>query len=129
MTDETAVAHLIARVAQLADDGDLDAYVDCFTPDARWDMPGGPRRGHAEILAGGEERRRLGTGGPGSQSRHVVNTIVVSVSGDRAEAASYWQFYVSTATTPTVQVMGKYDDTFLRSESGWKLDHRRITIG
>lgn len=129
MSDETAVAHLIARIAQLADDGDLATYVACFTPDARWDMPGSPRRGRADIVAGSEARRAAGTSGPGTQTRHVLSTMDVEVDGDTAQAASYWQFYVNTETAPTVLAMGKYNDTFVRSAHGWQLDHRRITTG
>jgi ketosteroid isomerase-like protein len=128
-SDESLVRNLIARIAQLADDGDLGEYVECFTPDARWDMPGAPRRGHAQILAGGQDRREAGQAGPGSATRHVVNTIVVTVDGSSARASSYWQFYVNTSGAPVLQLMGRYDDTFTRADDGWRLDHRRITIG
>lgn len=127
--DQLKVRNLIARIAHLADTGDLDDYVRCFTPDARWEMPGAPRRGRDEILAGGKQRRASGEAGPGSASRHVVNTVAVRVDGDVAEATSYWQFYVQTQTSPHLQLMGQYDDRFLRTPEGWQLDHRRITVG
>jgi uncharacterized protein (TIGR02246 family) len=127
--DELAVRNVVARVALCADGPDVDAYVGLFTPDAVWDMPGAPRKGHAEIRAGSEERRAAGQIGPGSNTRHVVSTVAVAVDGDRAVADSYWQFYVDTVSAPRLQLMGAYHDELVRTDAGWKLAHRRITIG
>jgi uncharacterized protein (TIGR02246 family) len=127
--DELAVRNVVARVALYADGPDVDAYVDLFTPDAVWEMPGAPRKGHAEIRAGSEERRAAGQIGPGSNTRHVVSTIAVTVDGERAVADSYWQFYVDTAAAPRLQLMGVYHDELVRVASEWKLARRQITIG
>ncbi|MFZ4518123.1 MAG: nuclear transport factor 2 family protein [Microthrixaceae bacterium] len=127
--DELAIRDLVARVARLADSDDVEAYVALFTDDASWEMPGAERRGHADIRAGAEERRAAGVVGPGTHSRHVVGTVVVDLDGDRATAASTWQFYVDTATAPRLVLMGTYDDTFARTPDGWRLARRVITIG
>src|SRR4029077_3530750 len=112
--DELAVRNVIARVAQYADGPAVDAYVSLFTPDAGWDMPDAPRRGHAEIRAGSEERRAAGQIGPGSGTRHVVSTIAVRVHESHAIADSVWQFYVDTATAPRLQLIGTYHDELVR---------------
>jgi len=127
--DELAVRNLVARVAQYADGPDVDAYVALFTPDAVWDMPGAPRKGHAEIRAGSEERRAAGQVGPGSNTRHVISTMAVHVDGDRASADSVWQFYVDTNAAPRVQLMGTYHDECRRVGHDWKLARRQITFG
>ena len=127
--DELAVRNLVARVAQYADGPEVDAYVALFTPDAVWDMPGAPRRGHAAIRAGSEERRAAGQIGSGSNTRHVVSTVAVRVHEDYAVADSVWQFYVDTASTPRLQLMGTYHDECRRIGHEWKLAHRQITIG
>ena len=127
--DELAVRNVVARVALYADGPDVDAYVDLFTPDAVWAMPGAPRRGHAEIRAGSEERRAAGQIGPGSNTRHLVSTMAVTVDGDRAVADSTWQFYVDTATAPRLQLMGTYRDELVRIGAEWRLARRQITIG
>ena len=58
-----------------------------------------------------EERRASGLQGPGTESRHVLTTIAVDVeSDDRATARSYFMFFGSTSTTPTLRTMGQYDD-------------------
>jgi uncharacterized protein (TIGR02246 family) len=127
--DELAVRNVVARAALHADGPDVDAYVDLFTADAVWEMPGAPRKGHAEIRAGSEERRAAGQIGPGSNTRHVVSTLAVEVDADRAVAESYWQFWVDTASAPKVQLIGSYRDELVRVGAEWKLAHRRITIG
>lgn len=127
--DELAVRNVVARVAQYADGPDVEAYVALFTPDAVWDMPGAPRTGHAEIRAGSEERRAAGQIGPGSNTRHVVSTMVVQVYDDHAVADSVWQFYVDTTSAPRLQLMGTYHDELRRMAGEWKLARRAITIG
>jgi uncharacterized protein (TIGR02246 family) len=127
--DELAVRNAVARVAQYADGPDVDAYVSLFTPDAVWDMPGGPRRGHAEIRAGSMERRAAGQIGPGSNTRHVVSTVAVQVHEDHAVADSVWQFYVDTASAPRLQLLGTYHDEYRRTGQEWKLARRKINIG
>jgi len=127
--DDTEIRNLIARIAHLADTGDARQYGRCFSPDARWDMPGGQRRGRADIIAGSNERRATGEIGPGSATRHMVGTISVDIRGNTAIARSYFQFFAQTTTTPRLQMVGQYDDEFVRSPDGWLLDHRRITLG
>ena len=48
---------------------------------------------------------------------------------DHATARSYYLFLGDTTTTPTLRTMGQYDDVFVRSERGWQLAHRTITLG
>ena len=127
--DELAVRNVVARLAQYADGPDIDAYVALFTPDAVWDMPGAPRKGHAQIRAGSEERRAAGQIGPGSATRHVVSTTTVLVYEDHAVADSVWQFYVDTDKAPRLQLIGTYHDELVRVGHEWKLAHRQISIG
>ena len=127
--DDAAIRNLIARIAHLADTGDVEDYVKCFTLEARWDMPGAPRRGHDEIRCGSAARRAAGEAGPGSATRHVIGTVAVEVGEDRARTTSYFQFLGQTDTTPRILLVGQYDDEFARTPDGWRLDHRRITLG
>lgn len=130
LADELEIRNLVARLAQLADMGDLEEYVSLFTDDAAWEMPGGPRHGQADIMAGAKERRAAGTTGPGSNTRHVISTVAVRADGtDTASSDSYWQFFGNTTTAPAVQLMGHYHDTLRRTPDGWKLARREISFG
>ena len=127
--DELAIRDLVARLARYADGDDVEAYVALFSEDAAWEMPGAERRGHDDIRAGAIERRAAGAIGPGTHTRHVVGTVTVDLDGDRARAASTWQFWIETASAPRPVLMGTYDDTFVRTPDGWRLARRVINIG
>ena len=138
MGADAEIRTVLARIAQLADTGDLEEYLTLFTEDAVWGMPDNPavgmtaneKKGHAEILAGAQERRASGLQGPGTESRHVLTTIAIDVeSEERATARSYFMFFGSTSTTPTLRTMGQYDDVLVKGERGWQLARRRITVG
>src|ERR1700692_4658434 len=66
--DERQIRNLIARLAHLADYGDLDVYMTLFTEDALWEGPSSPatpqvgvtNQGAAAIRADREQRRRVG---------------------------------------------------------------------
>ena len=130
MAAELEIRNLVARVAQLADYGDLDEYVNLYTEDGRWEYPGAPRRGRADILAGARERRADNVTGPGSASRHVITTVAVRVVDDRsATADSYWLFLNDTATIPVLARMGHYHDEIRFNEGRWQIARRDITLG
>jgi 3-phenylpropionate/cinnamic acid dioxygenase small subunit len=135
---DAEIRTVLARIAQLADSGDLDEYLTLFTDDAVWGMPDNPaigmlaneRRGHADIRAGAEERRATGLQGPGTNTRHVLTTTAVHLEGDdRATVRSYFLFFEATTTEPLVRTMGQYDDVLVRGATGWQLAHRIITPG
>jgi 3-phenylpropionate/cinnamic acid dioxygenase small subunit len=135
---DAEIRTVLARIAQLADTGDLDEYVTLFADDAVWAMPDNPslgmpaseKRGIGEIRAGAEERRAGGVQGPGTNTRHVLTTTSVDVeSEERATARSYFMFFGSTTSQPELRNMGQYDDVFVRGERGWQLAHRTITVG
>lgn len=126
--DELEIRNLIARLAHLADDGELDEYLDQFTEDATW---GGGRhamrRGHTEIGDGVRSRRALGHMGPGTGSIHVVTTTCIEMQGDRATGRSIYHYYRGVDTdTPTLRSLGVYVDLFRRTDAGWKLAERVV---
>jgi 3-phenylpropionate/cinnamic acid dioxygenase small subunit len=138
MGADAEIRSLLARIAQLADTGDLDDYIAQFTADAVWAMPANPsmgmeastRQGHQEILAGVRERRGGGVQGPGTNTRHVLTTVAVDVQDEtHATARSYYLFFGDTTAAPTLRTMGQYDDVFVKGAHGWQLAHRTITPG
>jgi uncharacterized protein (TIGR02246 family) len=127
---ELEIRNVIARVAHLADHGELDEYVRLFTEDAAWEYPGGPRRGRADILAGARERRSQKVTGPGSNTRHVITTVAVQVQdATRAAADSYWLFWRDTTTSPALFNMGHYHDVVRHVDGAWRIARREITLG
>lgn len=129
IADELAIRNLIARLSLNADMGDEDEYMSSFAIDAVWNIPGAPMRGHDEIRSALVARRAQGVAGPGTQTRHMVSTIAVTVDGDTAIANSYFQFFTDTVLAPTLRAVGAYRDTFTRTGDAWKLQTRDITFG
>jgi 3-phenylpropionate/cinnamic acid dioxygenase small subunit len=135
--DDSEIRTLLARMAQLADSGDLDTYLGLLLEDAAWVIPAIPqtgvpaseRHGREEIGAGVRERRAMGVQGPGSNTMHLVTTIAVDVDGDDASASSTWMFVADTTTSPRIQAVGRYRDTLRRTPVGWRLARREITAG
>jgi 3-phenylpropionate/cinnamic acid dioxygenase small subunit len=131
VADELAIRNVVARLAQLADMGDLDDYLKLWTEEASWEMPGAPpRKGHADILQGAKERRASGMQGPGTSTRHVITTLSVELDGlDAATTDSYFLFVADTSTSPRLSIVGHYHDTLRRSADGWRMARRQITFG
>lgn len=137
LADEMAIRNILARIAHLADEGDLNEYISYFTEDASWGFLAGPgepplippKKGRADILAGAQERRRAGTQGPGTHTRHVLSTTWVKVEGDSATSGSHLVFYRNCNTTPAITNVTVYSDRFVRQADGWKLADRQIRLG
>ena len=136
VADQLEILSLLARLAHLADAGDLDDYVNLFTDDGCWEPPDDSEppirtlRGRADLLMGARERRAVGMSGPGTNSRHVVtNTALTKTGPDSAEAHSYWHFYTQTNEIHQTAGMGTYDDEFRRTLDGWRLARRVSRLG
>jgi 3-phenylpropionate/cinnamic acid dioxygenase small subunit len=135
---ELEIRNVLARLAQLADSGDTDAYVRLLTDDITWAMPPNPaiglagseRHGHGEIATGQRERMEAGQQGPRSNTMHTTSTVTIHFeSDDAAKAESAFVYWGETASTPVVRSMGRYVDDFRRTDEGWKLARREITFG
>lgn len=141
LADELEIRNLVAELSQLADtasDDELDSYLALFTEDATWavladgeGLSAQERTGRQEILEGVRERRAAGIQGPGTQTRHVVSTLVVTFeTSDRAFARCYWHYYTDTSSSaPVLALMGEYRNTFVRTPSGWRLARRELVPG
>ena len=135
MSAENEIRNLLARLAQLADAGEVDAYVGLMTDDVVWAMPASPhvglaasaRTGHDEIAAGARDRIAAGLQGPGTHTMHTVTTTAITMTSDvDATADSAFVFWTNTATEPTATSVGRYRDTFRRVDGEWKLARREI---
>ncbi|HVW45208.1 MAG TPA: nuclear transport factor 2 family protein [Amycolatopsis sp.] len=132
LTDEAEIRNLIARIAHLADDGDVDEYLSHWCEDASWEGGGRPRlSGHEALRAGVLQRRADGVQGPGTGKRHVNTTLWVDVDVRDGSATAQSYFLMLAPETGTtghvVSLTGRYDDRFRRTADGWKFASRLIT--
>ena len=107
VADELEIRNVLARLAQLADDGATDDYISLLTDDIAWIMPANPaiglpaseRRGHIDVAAGQRDRMAGAYQGPGSNTMHMVATISVQFDDDdHAMSRSYFTYWGDTAT-------------------------------
>jgi 3-phenylpropionate/cinnamic acid dioxygenase small subunit len=129
LADELAIRSIVARLAHLADYGDVDEYLGLYAEGAVWQRPS-----HQEHFKGAEElraivlkRRRELVQGPDVDSAHCNTTLWVELRGDgTATAHSYYIFICDGRTTPTVRSTGRYEDEFVKTDAGWKLASRTV---
>jgi len=140
---ELEIRNLIAKIFLLTDTApDLSDYQNCFTEDAVWERRGqgaeesigahlGPKAsGRAGIVADRLAVRKAGATGPAAPTWHMATNVLVSVTGkDAARAWTAWIFVIQDGEIQKVRSAGYYQDDFRRTDSGWKLAHRRFSMG
>jgi uncharacterized protein (TIGR02246 family) len=130
LLDEAEVRALIVAVARTTDEGDIEDYAKLLCEDATWQLPSGPVvTGVKEIIESAQSRRAARLSGPDVHTRHVVSNTEVTVTGDEARAHTYWQYFGTTDTAPTLKAFGNYADTFRRTADGWRVAGRFATSG
>lgn len=128
LADDLEIRNLLNRVSNLNDGGTLEAYTDCWTEDALWEMPGVTWRGRDQIAAGFVRRRESRHAGPGTGVRHLVTNQVIHVDGtDTATSESYLILVRETFTAPRIAGIWLNQDTFHRTAAGWRIARRVIT--
>jgi hypothetical protein len=137
-SDSELIRNLISELALLADNCPaeklLTDYIRHFAADAVWEMSNPAagvsdrRIGHAEILGGVRERREAGRQGPGSNVRHLITTVGITVEGDQATGETYALLLGDTNSKPTVRGVGHYTDKFRRVDGTWIVTSRTIVF-
>jgi ketosteroid isomerase-like protein len=124
-TTDAAVAegirNTIAAYAQALDDGRTDDVVATFCSDGGCEFPGmGTHVGHDAL------RAVYAGWAPRTPQRHlVINTYITDRDDDEASAISDFVFILRGDDGWSVQLVGRYHDTFHRDGERW-LIHRRV---
>lgn len=130
------VLNALARIAYLADTGEIDEYLSCYTRNAVWELAsseglpisGTVLKGHEAIRASVLERRAQGLQGPSSGTAHAISTTSITFEGNSAHANSLFQYFTRKDGEVLLLSMGRYSDTFVEQPSGhWLLAHRIIS--
>jgi len=64
---------------------------------------------------------------PLDASQHMVATHQVKINGDRATGRTYLQAQ-HVKGGALFMVGGRYDDRFVRTPDGWRIEHRELTV-
>ncbi|MEY9211754.1 nuclear transport factor 2 family protein [Thermobifida halotolerans] len=126
--DREAIAELKHAYCWHYDTGDLDALMRLFTADAVCDLDAFGSWRSAEEIRQGYARQMAATGIPGTRL-HSVSNPVIRVNGDRAKGWWYLVDYnIEPGCTAPVRILATYDDDYLRTEEGWRIERTRLSI-
>jgi len=119
--DRDAIRHLLAVYTYNGARGRIDALAACFAEDGVLEFTGKAPRGPAaiaEALTSGDRNPAV------TFVRHHVTNPLIEVTGDSAEARSY--FAVTSDNGPDHS--GTYTDRLVRTAGGWRIAYRRVRI-
>ena len=118
--DRAAIVELISLHGHVFDDGDLERLDVLFTPSIVYDaseLGGGALHGIEAIRTAS---LALGEGNP--LGHHVTNVVVAEREDGTVGVRSKGIGVNADGTASTVT----YEDTVVDTETGWRIDHRRI---
>jgi ketosteroid isomerase-like protein len=118
--DELAIRALTARYNHAFDDGDAEAFADCWTDDGRMIHEVAGSHGGREAFL---ESCRLYDG----QVVHMTSDAIIEIDGDSAtQDCSFVVFTRAKDRSSNEYFMtGRYVDELKRSAVGWKFHRRR----
>jgi uncharacterized protein (TIGR02246 family) len=125
LEDRAAIHDLFTRYCGALDNGEVEAVVDCFTADAILKSPVIDVSGHDEIraFAGRFAAQRAA----GTQFRHMVSNIAVTIIGNRAAASAYLLVLISKDGNHRSLPPGRYACELIKEGSGrWRFSRRTV---
>jgi len=124
LEDRAAIHDLFTRYCCALDDGKVETVVDCFTEDAVLKSPVVDIKGRAEIraFAGRFAAQRAA----GTQFRHMVTNIAVTIDGDRATATAYLLVLISKDGSHRTLPPGRHECELINQGSRWRFSRRIV---
>lgn len=123
--DREAIRTLIVGYARATDRARVDGLTtgDYFTEDATMEAPGRLEEGLATILR--RQAADLLVDEPPAQHTVTGTTVALEDSGE-AHAVSEFLCTELRPDGPVVVLAGRYVDTLVRRDGGWRIRHRRV---
>lgn len=125
-----ACERLVVDYTHLVDSGRAREVANLFTSDGIWSSEQATMEGRDAIAEGFARRQAMDR-----TSKHVCTNLAVDViDADRAEGLVYLTLYraddVGGAVAPLAgpTMVGHYEDTFARTEGGWRFRTRRAVV-
>ena len=125
-TDYEEIRELYARYNQGSDFRDAKLFLSAFAEDAIMTREGRDIVGMAALRADRARRYQGETGDVGR--RHVNGSFMIQATKEGASSRAYYVLLDVTARPPTMIGSGYYEDTFVRTPLGWRIQHRKLFI-
>ena len=125
LEDRAAIHDLFTRYCCALDNGEVETVVDCFTADAVLKSPVIDISGRDEVRA--FACRFAAQRAAGTQFRHMVSNIAVTITGNRAAANAYLLVLISKDGSHRSLPPGRYACELIKEESGqWRFSRRIV---
>jgi uncharacterized protein (TIGR02246 family) len=123
--DRFGINDLFVRYTCALDEGDAETVIDCFAEDGTLVSPAvGEHTGRAAITAFAHRFAKFQNGG--SQLRHVISNLRMSVDGDRAHATCYLTVFLSKDGASRLLAPGRYECQLRKVVGEWKFQRRVV---
>ncbi|QUT06723.1 nuclear transport factor 2 family protein [Sphingobium phenoxybenzoativorans] len=133
LEDERAVLRTLHRYCHAIDYGVESEWVDCFTSEGVFDtryaagqgMESARYSGRGELAAFIAQHPRA----PKTKHKHVIAVPLIDLSGDRADASSYFELLLADDADRRIFAFGRYLDRLERCADGiWRFSLRIAEI-
>jgi ketosteroid isomerase-like protein len=125
LADRLAIHDLFVRYASALDNGEVETAVGCFTDDAALESPAiGHIEGVAAIRA--FARRFAAQREAGTQFRHIISNLAVSIEGERARATAYLLVLISRDGAHRSLPPGRYECDLVNQGGEWRFARRIV---
>jgi uncharacterized protein (TIGR02246 family) len=124
LEDRAAIHDLFTRYCCALDNGEVETVVGCFTVDAVLKSPVIDIKGKDEIraFAGRFAAQRAA----GTQFRHMVTNIAVTIDGDHATATAYLLVLISQDGSHRTLPPGRYECDLVKEHGAWRFARRTV---
>jgi len=123
--DRLAIDDLFVRYTTALDAGEVGTVVDCFTADAVLESPAiGVISGGEAIRVFAERFAALRAGG--TQFRHMITNLAVSVAGEQARASCYLLVLITRDGKSRRLPPGRYECDLVKESGEWRFRRRVV---
>src|SRR5579864_480670 len=124
LEDRAAIHDLFTRYCCALDNGEVATVTACFTADAALKSPVIELKGHDEIRAFAS--RFAAQRAAGTQFRHMVTNIAVTIDGGRATATAYLLVLISQNGGHRTLPPGRYECELVKENGRWLFSRRTV---
>lgn len=133
LEDERKIVATLYRYGDALDHGDREAFLDCFTPDASYEVRMRIDGSNDFVVTGHDELGAYFDGhthAPAAYHKHITVNPAVTCAETEAQSVAYFLRVDSPAMGPaTVLAAGRYIDRLERGDDGvWRLRSRRCEV-
>jgi uncharacterized protein (TIGR02246 family) len=124
-SDLDQIRYNLAAYCQACDDGRFDDLAALFTPDGTFTVMGATHTGRDDIKA------FISAGQPPElRGKHICANSLVDIDASGATATGTVDYIFVGRTSEGLQITsaGRYNDTFVRTDDGWRFRSRRIAF-